>query len=132
MRGDERTRAGRIAVGALSLACLGAGAAMATDAPPAKAPPAKAPPAKAPPAKAPPAKAGAKPSGKVHVYDTNRINVNTASRSELMKLEGVSAATAEKIVAYRETHGRFKRLQDVQKVAGRGVVQMNAGRLTVK
>jgi len=112
MKGDERTRAGRIAVGALSLACLGAGAAMAAE--------------------APPAKAGAKPSGAVRLYDTNRINVNTASKSELMKLEGVSAATAAKIVAYRETHGRFKRLQDVQKVAGRGVVEMNAGRLTVK
>jgi len=112
MRADKKIGAGEIGVVCLLLACLGGGAAMAAD--------------------PTPAKAGAKPGGKVHVYDTNRINVNTASKSELMKLEGMSAATAEKIVAYRETHGRFKRLQDVQRIAGRGVVEMNAGRLTVK
>ena len=63
-----------------------------------------------------------------------KVNINEASKTELMKLEGVGAATAQKIIAYREVHGPFKRAQDLVKVEGVGkaVLEKNAGRITVK
>ncbi len=63
-----------------------------------------------------------------------KINLNGASKSELMKLEGVGASVAQKIIAYREAHGPFKRVHDLEKVEGVGkaVLEKNAGRLTVK
>jgi competence protein ComEA len=63
-----------------------------------------------------------------------RINLNQASKAELMKLTGVGAGTAERIIAYREAHGPFKRVQDLQKVegVGKGVLEKNLNRLTVK
>jgi competence ComEA-like helix-hairpin-helix protein len=38
---------------------------------------------------------------------------NDASKAELMKLDGVSAGVAQKIIAYREAHGPFKRAHDL-------------------
>jgi len=51
-----------------------------------------------------------------------------------MKLIGVGAGTADRIIAYREAHGPFKRAQDLQKVegVGKGVLEKNLDRLTVK
>ncbi len=49
-----------------------------------------------------------------------RINVNTASRSELMQLPRVGPATADKIIAYRKVHGPFRSLNDLQKIKGIG------------
>ena len=37
------------------------------------------------------------------------VNINTADVKELMKLEGFGRRVAEKIVEYRDTHGRFKK-----------------------
>lgn len=72
--------------------------------------------------------------GQSHVRADAKINLNEASRSELMKLEGVGAAAAQKIIAYREAHGPFKRVHDLEKVdgVGKAVLEKNAGRLTVK
>ncbi len=72
--------------------------------------------------------------GQSHVKADAKINLNEASRSELMKLEGVGAAAAQKIIVYREAHGPFKRVHDLEKVEGVGkaVLEKNAGRLTVK
>jgi competence protein ComEA len=51
-----------------------------------------------------------------------------------MKLEGVGAAAARKIIAWREAHGPFKRLQDLEKVpgVGREVLEKNHRRIAVK
>jgi endonuclease G len=49
-----------------------------------------------------------------------RINVNTASRSELTQLPRVGPATADKIIAYRNVHGPFRSLNDLQKIKGIG------------
>ena len=64
----------------------------------------------------------------------HKVNINEASQSELMKLQGVGAGTAKKIVAWREAHGPFKRLQDLEKVpgVGREVLEKNHGRIAVK
>ena len=44
------------------------------------------------------------------------ININTATEKELTDLPGVGAATAEKIVKYRDEHGYFKTREDIKKV----------------
>ncbi len=63
-----------------------------------------------------------------------KVNINEASKAELMKLEGVGAGAADRIIAYREQHGPFKRVQDLDKVdkVGKTVLERNAGRLAVK
>jgi competence ComEA-like helix-hairpin-helix protein len=63
-----------------------------------------------------------------------KVNINEASKRELMTLAGVGAGTAERIIAHRTAHGPFKRPQDLEKVdgVGKGVVERNAGRLAIK
>jgi competence protein ComEA len=46
------------------------------------------------------------------------ININTASAQELEQLPGVGKVIGERIVAYREQNGRFKRREDVMMVNG--------------
>lgn len=64
----------------------------------------------------------------------HKVNINEASQAELMKLEGVGAGAAKKIIAWREAHGPFKRLHDLEKVPGlsREVLEKNQGRIAVK
>lgn len=63
-----------------------------------------------------------------------KININEASQADLMKLEGVGAGTAKKIIAWREAHGPFKHAHDLEKVpgVGREVLGKNHGRIAVK
>ena len=49
-----------------------------------------------------------------------KININTASRSELMKLPRIGPKTADKIIAYRNTYGSFRSVDDLQKIKGIG------------
>lgn len=46
------------------------------------------------------------------------INLNTASKEELMTLNGVGAARAEAILSYREQKGGFRTIEDIMKVPG--------------
>ena len=64
----------------------------------------------------------------------HKVNINEASQAELMKLAGVGAGTAKKIIAWREAHGPFKRPHDLEKVpgVGREVLGKNHGRIAVK
>ena len=63
-----------------------------------------------------------------------KININEATKSELMHLSGVGAGGAQKIIDYRDAHGPFKKAQDLEKVdgIGKGVIEKNAGRIVVK
>lgn len=63
-----------------------------------------------------------------------KVNINEASKAQLMKLAGVGPGMAERIIAFREAHGPFRRVQDLDKVegVGKGVLQKNEGRLSVK
>ena len=48
----------------------------------------------------------------------SRININTASQSDLERLPGIGSARARAIIAYREAHGRFHRPEDLMLVSG--------------
>ena len=49
-----------------------------------------------------------------------RININTADRDTLQEIPGVGPATADKIIAYRNEHGRFTQIEDLKNVSGIG------------
>ena len=48
------------------------------------------------------------------------ININTAAASELEGLEGIGPVLAARIIAYRESEGGFKTIEDITKVQGIG------------
>ena len=48
------------------------------------------------------------------------VNVNTATKSELMMLPGIGEATAERILLYREEQGKFKKPADLKNIKGIG------------
>lgn len=50
----------------------------------------------------------------------SRVNINTADSDELQKLNGIGPATAEKIIDYRDEHGRFSNIEDIKNVSGIG------------
>lgn len=50
--------------------------------------------------------------------EAGKVNLNTASREELMTLKGIGASRAEAIIQYREDFGAFESIEDVMKVSG--------------
>jgi len=48
------------------------------------------------------------------------LNLNTASAVDLERLPRIGPATAERIVAYRQAHGPFRRLEELLEVPGIG------------
>lgn len=48
------------------------------------------------------------------------ININTASVRELQKLNGVGEVTAAAIIEYREKHGAFSSVDEIDNVYGIG------------
>lgn len=46
------------------------------------------------------------------------VNINTATKSQLMELPGIGAAKAEAILSYRESVGRFTCIEDIMNVSG--------------
>jgi len=49
-----------------------------------------------------------------------RININQASRSELMDLPGIGSVLSERIVDYRRLNGPFTTIDDLRNVSGIG------------
>lgn len=57
-------------------------------------------------------------SGSQLLTINKRININTATKTDLEAIRGIGPKAAEKIVEYRQEHGRFKRVEDIMKVNG--------------
>lgn len=54
------------------------------------------------------------------------VNLNTATAEQLDQLDGVGPATAQKIVAYRQQHGGFRSVSELDQVPGIGEKKLAA------
>lgn len=63
----------------------------------------------------------------------DRININLASKEELLQLPGIGESKAESIIAYRNKHGSFMSVEDLTKIEGikEGVLQKIKDKITV-
>lgn len=51
---------------------------------------------------------------------SKKININTASLTELQELPRVGEKIAQRIIDFRKEHGNFKRIEEIMKVKGIG------------
>ena len=54
------------------------------------------------------------------VRSSEKININSAPLSELIKLDGIGPALAERIIVYRKINGLFRYPEDIKNVKGIG------------
>lgn len=57
---------------------------------------------------------------KGQIREVRIININTASKEDIMRLRGIGPALAEAIVEYRASHGAFKDKEGLLHVKGIG------------
>ena len=55
-----------------------------------------------------------------HQLSAKSVNLNTASKTELLRLPGIGQAFADRILRYREEHGGFRTVGELKKVKGIG------------
>ena len=62
-----------------------------------------------------------------------KININSASKEELMTLPGIGESKASDIITYREEHGGFSSEQDIMNIQGikEGVYNKIKDRITI-
>lgn len=50
--------------------------------------------------------------------DSHKININTATKDELMTLSGIGESKALDIISYREEHGGFNSIEEIMNING--------------
>ena len=63
------------------------------------------------------AQPGASPAEGTKPQD-GKVNLNTATKEELMTLSGVGESRADSIIAYREENGRFQNTEELMQIRG--------------
>ena len=58
--------------------------------------------------------------------EPKKININTASKAELVTITGIGESTADKIINYREKTSKFKKIEDIKNVPGIGDAKFEA------
>jgi competence protein ComEA len=48
------------------------------------------------------------------------VNINTANSETLQTISGIGPSTAEKIISYRDSKGRFNKIEDIKNISGIG------------
>ena len=52
------------------------------------------------------------------VPDSDKININTATKDELIKLDGIGETISERILEYRSQNGPFTDIEEIKNVKG--------------
>lgn len=60
------------------------------------------------------------PASKASPALTAPVNLNTATQAQLETLPGIGAATAKRILEYRQKSGSFKKIEELMNVKGIG------------
>lgn len=63
---------------------------------------------------------------KRNIGESNLVNINTATQSQLEELPGIGSSKAKAIIEYREKNGKFETIEDLQKVEGIGIKMYEA------
>ena len=66
--------------------------------------------------------------------EAGKVNINTATVKELVKLKRIGQKVAERIIQYREKEGPFEKSEDIMNVKGVGmkIFAANKDKITVK
>ena len=53
------------------------------------------------------------------------MNLNTATKEQLMVINGIGESFADRIIEYRESHGGFQSVEELRNISGIGEKRYN-------